>query len=251
METDNTVTIYESPATSGYIQHTTNLPTKRSLFDLEPDAQIEYASKIATSLTKVIEKQQLYSVISGRKYVKVEGWELLGTFLGILPRERQITEHADGSFEASFDLIRQSDGTVVGGASAICGMDEKRWGSADRYARRSMAATRAVGKAYRTSFSWIISLAGYAPTPAEEMPKEAIEIPFEPTPNYSGGGVTTKQKGSVYTGETSQQEKVLAVCKKQGLDESLWNEVHEKLMGKPSGELLKIIENIRADHVKF
>lgn len=242
--THNTVTVYESPATSGYIQHSqTSALVKRSLFDLEPEDQIIYASKIATSLTVVIEKQQLFSIISGRKYVKVEGWELLGTFLGILPRERSITEHLDGSFEAAFDLVRQSDGTVVGGASALCGMDEKRWGSADRYARRSMAATRAVGKAYRTSFSWIISLAGYCPTPEEEMPKDAIDIPFEPTP--------TKKVAGIYTGESSQQEKITQVLKKQMIDESLWPDVHEKLMGKPSSELSKIIAEIKADNVKF
>jgi len=32
-----------------------------------------------------------------------------------------------------------------------------------------MAATRATGKAYRLAFSWIINLAGYETTPAEEM----------------------------------------------------------------------------------
>lgn len=235
MDTEATsVTIYESAQQTHLI--------KRSLFDLEPDAQIEYASKIATSLAKVIDKQQLYSNIQGKKYVKVEGWELLGTFLGILPKERSITEHADGSFEAAFDLVRQSDGTIVGGASALCGMDEKRWGGADRYARRSMAATRAVGKAYRTSFSWIISLAGYAPTPAEEM--SGIEIPFEPTPKE-------KPKGSIYTGSTEQQEKVAAVLTKQGIDKDLWEQINEKLMGKPSSELNRIIAEVKADHVKF
>ncbi|MBK8185727.1 MAG: hypothetical protein IPK63_23660 [Candidatus Competibacteraceae bacterium] len=33
-----------------------------------------------------------------------------------------------------------------------------------------MAQTRATGKACRLAFSWIMSLAGYEPTPAEEMP---------------------------------------------------------------------------------
>ena len=33
-----------------------------------------------------------------------------------------------------------------------------------------MAQTRATGKACRLAFSWIMALAGYEPTPAEEMP---------------------------------------------------------------------------------
>lgn len=143
---------------------------RASIFNLEPEAQIEFAARIATTLAKVIDKQGLYTNIQGRKYVKVEGWEVLGTFLGVLPKERFVNELSDGSYEAFVDLVRSSDGIIVGGASAICGIDEKRWSNADRYARRSMAITRAVGKAYRTSFSWIISLAGYAVTPAEEMP---------------------------------------------------------------------------------
>jgi hypothetical protein len=148
---------------------------RQSLFDLDPDAQIEFAAKVANSLVKVIEKQHLYTNIQGRKYVRVEGWEVLGTFLGVLPRERNVTELPDGSYEAFVDLVRSSDGVVVGGASAICGTDEKRWSGADRYARRSMAITRAVGKAYRTCFSWIISLAGYEPVPAEEIPRREEE----------------------------------------------------------------------------
>ena len=56
-----------------------------------------------------------------------------------------------------------------GGASALCGMDEPKWASKPDYARRSMAVTRATGKAYRLGFSWIMELAGYASTPAEEM----------------------------------------------------------------------------------
>lgn len=210
---------------------------KQSLFDLEPDDQVLMATKIANSLTKVIEKQRLFHDIQGKKYVKVEGWELLGTFLGILPRERSVIEREDGSFEAAVDLIRASDGVVIGGASAICGTDERRWKTADRYARRSMAVTRAVGKAYRSSFSWIISLAGYATTPAEEMPRDEHRDIRKESP----------RSGSVYTGETSQQEKVKAILEKEGVDEERWQEVHDKLLNKPSTYIFDIIKSLRGD----
>ena len=49
---------------------------------------------------------------------------------------------------------------------------ERRWNNADEYAVRSMAVTRATGKACRLSFSPIMALAGKATTPAEEMPEE-------------------------------------------------------------------------------
>ncbi|GAG97072.1 unnamed protein product, partial [marine sediment metagenome] len=73
------------------------------------------------------------------------------------------------------ELIRISDGAVIGKASALVGMDEKdskgklTWGGRNEYARKSMAITRATGKAYRLGFSWIMTLAGYEATPAEEI----------------------------------------------------------------------------------
>lgn len=145
---------------------------RTSMFNLEPDKQIEYAAKIASTLTRVIEKQGLFQNIQGKKYVTLGGWQILGSFLGVLPREDSVVELDDGSYVAHVNLIKQIDGTVIGGASALCSIQEKRWANADKFARRSMAVSRATGKAYRLSFSWIVNLAGYAETPAEEMPSK-------------------------------------------------------------------------------
>lgn len=136
---------------------------------LGPKAMVNKAAEIATVLRDVIDKQGLYSNISGKKYVKHEGWSTLGTILGILPREQDVIELADGSYQAKVELYNLHTDQIVGQASAICGMDEKRWRGADRYARRSMAVTRATGKAYRLGFGWIMALAGYEATPSEEM----------------------------------------------------------------------------------
>jgi hypothetical protein len=101
--------------------------------------------------------------------------------IGILPREVEVIEHENGDFEATVELIRVSDGMVVGRASGIVGYDEPTWQKRPRYARRSMAVTRTTGKAFRLGFSWIIKLAGFEPTPAEEMP-EVIDGHFEEQP---------------------------------------------------------------------
>lgn len=134
-----------------------------------PAAVVGKATEIASALANVIDAQNLYTVISGKKYVRVEGWSTLGAMLGVLPREVDVFENEDGTFEATVELIRASNQAVIGRASAICGSDEKQWAKRIRNARRSMAITRATGKAYRLGFSWIIQLAGYQPTPAEEM----------------------------------------------------------------------------------
>lgn len=152
-----------------------NLPVAsepKGLFQLEPNERVEYAVKIANVLKDVIKKQKLTVALQGREYVKAEGWITLGSLLGILPKENYVRRHNNGSYEVGIDLVRQADGRVISGASSLCGVDEKRWGSANEYARRSMAATRATGKAYRLAFGWIMAIAGYETTPADEMPDE-------------------------------------------------------------------------------
>ena len=135
---------------------------------MRPEEVIERASQIATQLAKIIKDRQLSTRIRDKDHVRVEGWTTLGAVLGVIPRERN-TIRTEQGFESYVELIRTSDGVVVGGASAICSWAEPRWSKADDYAVRSMAITRATGKAYRLGFSWIMVLAGYSPTPAEEM----------------------------------------------------------------------------------
>lgn len=133
-----------------------------------PAAVIREASAIAEQLAEIVNSRQLYSTISGRKYVKVEGWTTLGAMLGVLPREVETHRIEDG-WESTVELVRANDGQVIGRGSAICTREERNWAKRDDYAVRSMAITRATGKAYRLGFSWVMALAGYEPTPAEEM----------------------------------------------------------------------------------
>lgn len=157
-----------------------------SLTVLHPVDMIARASEIATALAKVIKDRKLSRVISGREYVYVDGWSTMGAMIGILPREvpDATRELENGDYTAAVELIRVSDGAVIGYGSAIVGFDESTWKNRPRYAKRSMAITRATGKAYRLGFSWIISLAGYATTPAEEMDgmDEAKAAVQPPTP---------------------------------------------------------------------
>jgi len=140
-----------------------------------PHDVIVQASAIAEELAKIIKSKKLAVTIQERSFVKVEGWSTMGAMLGVLPREVLSNRFEDGSYEAIVELVRITDGAIIGRASAFVGMDEKdtrgrpTWASRPEYARRSMAVTRATGKAYRLGFSWIMGLAGYEPTPAEEM----------------------------------------------------------------------------------
>lgn len=143
-----------------------------------PSALVSGAAEMAHELAAVIDKQKLFTVIQGRKFVGVEGWTTLATMLGVTAREVSTTQE-DGVYVAVVELVRMSDQAVISRASAECG-DEKPWNTRPKYARRSMAQTRATGKACRLAFSWIMSLAGYEVTPAEEMTPLEESEPVRP-----------------------------------------------------------------------
>ena len=139
---------------------------------------LSLASGIATQLMPIVEANKLYVSVSGRKYLLCEGWTALLSLMGIVPICERVealpTIEAPTYWEATVKLVRVSDQAMVGMASAICSKDEPQWKSRLDFQCRSMAITRAVSKAARLSFSWIIQLdlftqKGYAPTPAEEM----------------------------------------------------------------------------------
>ena len=147
-----------------------------------PAELVRRATEAADVLAKVIEDKKLYSSIQGKRYVRVEGWTTLAVMLGCLPREATVVRREDGTYEATVELCRMSDGVVLTRASAECGMDETKWAKGPDYARRSMAATRATSKACRLAFSWVMVLAGFQPTPAEEMIGIVEERKPEPPP---------------------------------------------------------------------
>lgn len=156
-----------------------------------PAELVASATETATHLAAVIERQKLYSMIQGRKYVKCEGWTTLAVMMGVLPREVSNEPLPDGKgYLATVALVRVSDGVELTRATAECGSDEPTWANRPAFARRSMAATRATGKACRLAFSWVMQLSGYEVTPAEEMPADDAPRPARGRPK----GQTTRRE---------------------------------------------------------
>jgi len=145
--------------------------TETALDRPHPREVIRQATEEANVLAEVIDGQKLFTNIQGRRYVRVEGWTTLATLRGCLPREVAVHEMPEGRYIAEVELVRMSDGMVLTRASAECGGDgDNIWKGRPANARRSMAITRATGKACRIAFAWVLSLAGrYETTPAEEM----------------------------------------------------------------------------------
>lgn len=157
------------------IEHAlTVIPREALAATVTPEDTIILATRMATALSDVVERQSLYAVIQGKKYPQVEAWMTIGRMDNVVAREAGNPErHEDGSYEAVVELIRLSDGMVIGRGSALCGTKGDRpWDTRAEPARRSMAVTRATSRAFRQQYSWIMALAGYEPTPADEMPTE-------------------------------------------------------------------------------
>lgn len=138
----------------------------------DPTDVIAKASNVATALARVVDERNLFSNISGRKHVRVEGWTLLGTMLGVFP-VCVSTEAIEGGYKARVEA-RTLAGAVVGAAESVCTRNESTWKNRDDYALLSMAQTRATAKALRQPLGFVMTLAGYESTPEEEMPGHRI-----------------------------------------------------------------------------
>src|SRR3972149_11347474 len=137
----------------------------------EPVEIIRRATETATALATVLRAQNLPVTIGNREHVRVEGWTLLGSMLGVFPVCEWTRKLEDG-WEARVEA-RTLSGAVVGAAEAECLRSEAQWRSREDYALRSMAQTRATSKALRQPLGFVVSLAGFDPTPAEEMPRDS------------------------------------------------------------------------------
>ncbi len=133
----------------------------------EPTAIAERVMAVAGPLAAFIKQKDMTTNIQGREYVLAEGWSFAGALLGVAPRTVRVVAIEDG-FEAEVELL--VNGQVISGAIAECTRQERSWSNRDSYALKSMAQTRAMGKAFRMAFGFVMKAAGFEVTPAEEMP---------------------------------------------------------------------------------
>ena len=133
----------------------------------DPVEVLTRATEVADALAPAIEQRKLYANISGKKHITVEGWTTLGAMLGVTP-VCLWTRKLDDGWEARVEA-HTLDGRLIGAAEAQCTRAEKMWAKRDDYALRSMAQTRATSKALGSVLRFVVTLAGYSGTPAEEV----------------------------------------------------------------------------------
>ena len=170
---------------------TSELAVKTEQVNLtNPSAIMEFAN----DLKNMIVQNKLFTDIKGKNYVNVEGWQIAGAFTGVFPIVESVENLSDRTlykYRAEVSL-RDKDGNKVGYGVAICTNKEPGKTRFDEYAVASMAQTRAVGKAFRMKIGWLLKIAGYETTPAEEMDAVVAQVVEErpkPEPVKTGPSV--------------------------------------------------------------
>lgn len=179
----------------------TQLTTKTQDLPAEQTANeiVNQGHDRAKQLMEIVSQNEWAKKIGDKNYLQVEAWQTLGRFYGYTAKTKS-TEYVEMGAIKGFNAVVEifdSKGQIVGGAEAGCYSDEERWNTEPRinkygkriegsplFSLKSMAQTRATGKAYRQILSWVAVMAGYAPTPAEEMDGVIVNDRAEKIPAF-------------------------------------------------------------------
>jgi hypothetical protein len=182
------------------------IASARIVAGFTPDEILTNATAIATAVGAMIEQKGMSKALDRRnpqrKHVQIEGWQAAGAMLGALGGQalhaetiwaKPITDSTGATgWEARVQIVTAS-GIVAGVAESMCSRSENTWSNRDDYAIRGQAETRAESRAYRRATGWLISMAGYSITPAEEMPNHGAP---EPQP-FFGPPLHADRRGAV------------------------------------------------------
>jgi hypothetical protein len=155
---------------------TSGPPEAVSLAETRAAREIEKARDWAAAIDRVIRQQRRFVTIEGKRYILSDAWLMIAALDQAAPvAEDPVPIVEDGKtvgYRVSVKLVRP-DGTVRGRATMTCYLDEypcrgKKGTDAHR-AAISAATTWAAAKAAKLTYGWVVVLAGYEPTVAEEM----------------------------------------------------------------------------------
>ena len=182
--TAEAITVIESP----------RVPDVPMSVSRPPEVVLAEAQQAAKALAAVISGKKKKVMFQGEQYLEFEDWQTVGRFYGVTAKVEKTAyvEYGEArGFEARATAILAPSGLVISAAESICLDDESNWATKPLYQLRSMCQTRACAKALRNVLDWVVVLAGYRPTPAEEMSDLGDRPPIKP-PQRTSSRVTTK-----------------------------------------------------------
>ncbi len=232
-----------------------NTEIHSSLFNSDPEKAFQEAQKLVNVVSSRCNGPGYLSTIQGKVYPRIEWWASVSASLGLFPRvlySRRLEREGEIAYEAKVEIHR--NGLVISSGEAMCSNRELRWQSADEYAIKSMAITRASGKSYRIPLSFLAVMAGLEVTPAEEMPAD----PAITGVNHSELPATEKQiemLGGLVNDDrlTIDEQAKLRGALMQGLTKSRASEFMTYLLGesvRKEGSWVRISDGVLKTRAK-
>jgi hypothetical protein len=184
-------------------------PWRNTMSPAEFDDAVDAAKAKAKTFVDIVEQQELFTMIGPSKHLNHEAWETIAAGYGLTAAVDSTTYHwkKDSDEDNGNELfmveahavVLDRDGTIRGGAVASCGRDEPNWATKPVHQIASMAGTRASAKALRLMLSWVVEIAGYEPTPSEEIVDKkprAERSKAAATPRNTGNHAESPNAGS-------------------------------------------------------
>jgi hypothetical protein len=217
------------PSTDLVSLDTNRLPIS---FVEDPEQFLEDATAQAKVLKNFLLKTNSVVKIGPSEHVRVGGWQFLAQLAGLsVGTSAEAVTLEDGDTGWKGHAILYKGGEQIGEADALCLRSERNWKNSDTYAICSMAQTRAISKAIKGVLGFVVVMAGYSDTPAEEMPRPArpsrssaqkTELPGDTFADIFEPGVSNAKPVNAST----QQKKKLDVLVGQLRDKELVHTEH-------------------------
>lgn len=173
------------------------IPVGQLQVTANPKQTLKHAKEIADLLMAFVRDRKLAQKFGkDSEHIFLPAWQFVGHFYGVtaaITKTEPYTSDITGAsgFKAYAEAVR-ADGSVASKAESLCLNDEDNWGERPKYEYKnvpglgntrietgkvrvpdfqlmSMAETRAMSRALSNVFRFVVVLAGYDGTPAEEM----------------------------------------------------------------------------------
>jgi hypothetical protein len=199
-----------------------------------PEKAVAMYDDIKKNFLRLLKDNGEVIKVKGKDYVKYEGWQTIGTALGVLPRIVEITKN-DGFYQAKAEAILVKTGAVIGSAYGICSREEANWKDKPEYAVMAMAQTRAAGRALKMILSGFIAHCGFEATPAEEVIDMGEPIRHERTeeinPDGSKDVTYTEKPPKTILISDAQRKRLYAIGKESGMPADFFKDWLQKSYG--------------------
>lgn len=206
-----------------------------------PRLMLKNATEAAEVLMEVVKAQSLFQKIGPREHLLVTAWQFLAHFYGVTAKiveVRPIVDELTGAagFEATADALLVATGQVISSGRAMCLNNEDNWNTRPKYEYQnnervqvgnvrvpsyqlaSMAQTRAIGKVLSNVLRFVVALAGYDTTPAEEMSGDEHHDQRHPSERKPGKEPERKSENGGGNGVISDKQRsmLFAIAKEVG-----------------------------------